>query len=240
LNSNTKTLVDRLTTANDAYRAGQPIISDTEYDLLTDQLRGIDPANPFLSSIEAEPVFSESRVKHSTPMLSTQKAYTVDDVERWIAKSVSAAEAAGLDTSCLEIRITPKLDGMAARLSNKRLLSRGNGLWGSDLTPSVQKGVRMLHGEAEDEITGEIVLSKSYFDAHLAGQYKHPRNVVVGAVAAETVEPAIDAALQAGAVHFRPFSTLKSLTFTAHGGAKHLLSRIDDAYGERKRSGNTI
>ncbi|GAA4650671.1 NAD-dependent DNA ligase LigA [Kistimonas scapharcae] len=231
-NINTQTLVDRLTIANDAYRAGQPIISDSEYDLLSEQLRDIDPANPFLSSVEVEPVFSESRVKHSTPMLSTQKAYAVDDVERWIAKSVSAAEAAGLDTSCLEIRMTPKLDGMAARLSNKRLVSRGNGLWGSDLTPSVQKGVRMLHGDAEGEITGEIVLTKSYFEAHLAGQYKHPRNVVVGAVAAETVEPAIAAALKAGAIHFRPFSTLKSLTFAAHGGAGNLLSNIDDAYAE--------
>ena len=44
-------LVKQLQEYNTAYRAGDSIISDAEYDLLVEQLEELDPTNPFLDTV---------------------------------------------------------------------------------------------------------------------------------------------------------------------------------------------
>ena len=53
---NTAQLLDKLTKANDAYRNGNPIMSDAQFDALEDQLKAIDPNHPWFSKVGARPV----------------------------------------------------------------------------------------------------------------------------------------------------------------------------------------
>ena len=36
---------------------------------------------------------------------------------------------------------------------------------------------------------GEIVISRAYFEAHCAGDFEHPRNMVVGVINADEIKP---------------------------------------------------
>jgi NAD-dependent DNA ligase len=38
-----KELVEKIVEANKAYRVGKPIMSDSQYDILVDELRSLDP-----------------------------------------------------------------------------------------------------------------------------------------------------------------------------------------------------
>ena len=75
-------LAKKLAEANGAYRAGAPIMSDTEYDVLVEELRATNPVHPFLHEVEPEPefLFPGNKVRHRTPMLSTDKAYAASDL----------------------------------------------------------------------------------------------------------------------------------------------------------------
>ena len=42
-------LIEKITNANDAYRLGNPIISDSEYDTLIEELALLDPDNEILN-----------------------------------------------------------------------------------------------------------------------------------------------------------------------------------------------
>jgi DNA ligase (NAD+) len=61
---------------------------------------------------------------------------------------------------------------------------------------------------------GEIVVKASYFDAYLADAFEHPRNMVVGIVSSDVINPRAQQALDDGAVRFVPYSELPGLTAT--------------------------
>ena len=69
-------LVSRLEKYNSAYRQGQPLVSDAEYDGLVERLRALAPDHPFLQSVEPETFAGKKKVRHPDPMLSTEKAYS--------------------------------------------------------------------------------------------------------------------------------------------------------------------
>ena len=75
---------------NAAYRAGKPVIGDVEYDALIEELRSLDPANPWLDQVEPE-LLRGAKVKHGTSMLSTEKAYGLDKLEDWVERVEKAA-----------------------------------------------------------------------------------------------------------------------------------------------------
>ena len=75
---------------NAAYRDGKSRVDDAEYDTLVEELRSLDPTNPWLEQVEPE-TLSGSEVKHGSPMLSTEKAYTRDKLEDWIKRIEKAA-----------------------------------------------------------------------------------------------------------------------------------------------------
>ncbi|MCP4371194.1 MAG: hypothetical protein GY797_24230, partial [Deltaproteobacteria bacterium] len=51
---NIETLVKSLKRYNEAYRSGNPLVSDREYDSLVENLRKLDSDHPFLLSVEPE------------------------------------------------------------------------------------------------------------------------------------------------------------------------------------------
>ena len=217
-------LAERLETFNEAYRSGTPLISDAEYDALVEHLRAIAPHHPYLQSVEPEVFSAKRQVRHPVPMLSTEKAYVVAGLRQFVGRIQKKAVELGIDA--VAFRVTPKLDGLAGRDDGRTLASRGDGLFGYDITNAFEKGVVALGGRGE--ALGEIVVSLSYFEENLADAFEHPRNLVVGIVSSETVNETARQALADGAVRFVPYRSLPDWT----GSGADLLARIEDLYTE--------
>jgi DNA ligase (NAD+) len=219
-------LVTLLEEYNRAYRDGNPLVSDAEYDRLVEQLRALDPRHSFLQSVEPEKFSGRREVRHPAPMLSLEKAYTDQQLERFFARM--AKEAAQVGIAELRYKITPKLDGLAARDNGSTFATRGNGITGYEISDAFDKGVRAIGGRGQG--VGEIVAVKSYFDEHLADKFEHPRNMVVGVVSSDVLNPDVRQALEDGQIHFVPYNQLRSWT----GPADVLLKEIETIIRELK------
>jgi len=108
-------LADFCQAANLAYRSGDPIISDQDYDFIyLPALKQRLPKHPLFESIEPEgQSFSEEKVLLPEPMLSTDKAYSWDEIRKWIERLEKSATDIGLAYVDIQIKATPKLDGFA-------------------------------------------------------------------------------------------------------------------------------
>ena len=193
---------------NRAYRQGAPLVSDSEYDDLVEKLRALAPQHPYLQAVEPEQFPARQQVRHPTPMLSIEKAYTREQLQRFVDRVEKAAAALGIDK--VTFRLTPKLDGLAGRDDGDRFVSRGNGQVGYEISSAFAKGVRPIGGRGRG--VGEIVAVKSYFDANMAGSFEHPRNMVVGIVSSDTLNDKAQVALNDGMVHFVPYSRINAVT----------------------------
>lgn len=199
-------LVDLLNAYNKAYRQGSPIVSDAEYDTLVERLRELAPEHPFLQAVEPEQFSGRREVRHPTPMLSIEKAYTTEQLERFVARVQKEAEALGLDS--VTFRLTPKLDGLAGRDDGSVFTTRGNGEVGYEISSALAKGVVPIGGRGQG--VGEIVVVKSYFDERMADFFEHPRNMVVGIISSDTLNENATTALNDGMVHFVPYRQARS------------------------------
>ncbi|HAS89133.1 MAG TPA: hypothetical protein DCS48_07485, partial [Desulfovibrio sp.] len=221
-------LLEDLTAANEAYRAGKATMPDHQYDAMLDELARTDPGNKFLHTVEPEKS-DRQKVKHVAPMLSTEKAYTVAEIENFHGRVEQAIQELGLDSDHVHFAITHKLDGMAAHWDGEKLLSRGDGEYGFDITDALDKGLFILgstndadlYEPMDDEAVaiklpsaigpGEIVVAKRYFEEHLADKYTHPRNFITGAILSDTLTPEAEKAFADKAVVFYPFASLYTM-----------------------------
>ncbi|MFX0090360.1 MAG: NAD-dependent DNA ligase LigA [Candidatus Hodarchaeota archaeon] len=164
----------------------KPEISDEEYDLLKEELKKLDPTNPVLFEIAPIDLSNVgSKVKHSIPMLSLDKAYSVVEVMKWAAKVRSGAV------------VSPKLDGLAVNLKygEKGLLlqcsTRGNGRIGEDITAAamVIKDIpkRLPADDCPLNIRGEIYMRRSVFNK-FAEEAASPRNLAAGTVKQKNID----------------------------------------------------
>ena len=97
-----KKLVAQLTEYNEAYRAGNAIITDSSYDNLKAQLVDLDPNHPFLLEVEPTPVKSGAEVRHKIPMLSLAKAFIGDGkLEKYVERVNKAAKELNVTTKFL-------------------------------------------------------------------------------------------------------------------------------------------
>ncbi|MEN8245235.1 MAG: BRCT domain-containing protein [Thermodesulfobacteriota bacterium] len=212
-------LVEKLEACNEAYRSGDPLVSDHAYDDMVERLRQLAPDHPFLARVEPETFDNRQEIRHPVPMLSTEKAYTTEDIERFISRVKKAAEKIGdID---IVFRITPKLDGLAGRDDGQVFVSRGNGETGYEISSAFAKGVVPVGGRGHG--LGEIVVRQSYFQEKLAGAFEHPRNMVVGIISSDVVNETARRALQEKVVHFVPYSELSFW----EGSAAELLDNIE-------------
>jgi DNA ligase (NAD+) len=209
---NVSEIVRRLEIANVEYRNGTPILTDEQYDQLKQSLIDIDPNHPFLHKVEEEH-FSKPTVKHPFPMLSTDKAYSIDELKKFFNRIEK-------QYSYIFYKTTPKLDGLAARYYNGKLCTRGDGEVGFDITDAFDKGLRIVNDEELDNDThylGEIVMNQKYFDNYLSHHFTHPRNVVVGGVKSDDLSELQRQAFEDGAVMFVPYSKLPCSINTSVG-----------------------
>ena len=201
-------LVDLLETYNAAYRDGAPLVADDEYDRLVERLREMDPQHPFLQAVEPEQFTGRQQVRHPVPMLSIEKAYNREQLERFVSRVQKEAEALGIES--VTFRLTPKLDGLAGRDDGAVFATRGNGLVGYEISSALDKGVVPVGGRGRG--TGEIVVVKSYFDDQMSDFFEHPRNMVVGIVSSDVLNENARQALAAGMVRFVPYAQMEGLT----------------------------
>lgn len=213
-------LAEQLERYNQAYRSGEPLISDAEYDRLVEKLTSLDPGHPLLDRVEPEVFASRREIRHPVPMLSIEKAYDNDQLERFLKRV--GKEAALIGVPDIQYRVTVKLDGLAGRDDGDTFATRGNGQVGYEISSAFDKGVIPVGGRGLG--LGEIVIVKSYFDEQLADKFEHPRNMVVGIISSDTLNENAKAALKDRVVRFVPYAMLSAWT----GSGEELLQNKDE------------
>jgi DNA ligase (NAD+) len=206
-------LLGFLQIANLLYRAGEPLITDVLYDqVFLSALKTRNPAHPFLSTVEPEPAFSGKTIKLPVKMLSTEKAYNLESIEKWVARIEKAAAEIDIDSGSLIYRMTPKLDGYAAYDDGSHLYTRGDGHKGTDITRVFERGL-VVGGNAErGQGAGEIVISQIYFREKLAAHFENARNFQASIIKEKELEEHALTAIKAQAAVFFPFSQLPDWT----------------------------
>ncbi len=194
------------------YYAGEPEISDPEFDALWNELLGLEADHPELKSADTpterisdgvSALFTA--VRHEHPMLSLEKAHSDEEIRAFLARFPGQAVDAAI-----------KFDGLSgsARYEHGRLVAfatRGDGEIGEDVTGNA-RGMKNLPDRLAEpvscEVRGEVVMLHSdfnaYNDAHPDKPLANPRNAAAGTLRAK------DRAKVAGRpLTFMPFDLLE-------------------------------
>jgi DNA ligase (NAD+) len=194
----------------------KPAISDQEFDLLMNELKALETKHPALLTpdsptqrVGGKPREGFLKSPHSSPMLSLDNTYNVDDLRNWERRVHELSGRTDIDYVC-EL----KLDGMSLALhyENGALvqgLTRGDGTTGEDVTPNVRtvrsiplsipkETLKKAKMPADFEVRGELLMPKASFrkmnqereDKGLA-TFANPRNATAGTV--RQLEPSITA-----------------------------------------------
>ncbi|GAA2091045.1 NAD-dependent DNA ligase LigA [Kitasatospora saccharophila] len=182
------------------YADGTTTLGDDEYDALARAIAAYEQAHPEQVS-EQSPTgkvaggAAVGDVPHSVPMLSLDNVFSGEELADWAAsleRRLGRAPAGW----CVE----PKLDGLAvaARYEGgvlRRVLTRGNGLAGEDITHTAGDvlGLPTVLTEPLDvELRGEVLLTHAQFEranevrtAHGAVPFANPRNGAAGTLRAK-------------------------------------------------------
>jgi DNA ligase (NAD+) len=164
------------------WEIGEPEISDEDYDALLRKLESINPAHPLLQKVLAPSVASTGKIHHSKPMLSLDKAYSLEEILEWAKKYARSDKEIFL--------VQPKYDGISANFANRVLATRGDGIDGeniSDKLPLIELETKGHKGKIDRPVRGEIVIRDDDFKtlySHIKRKdgktYKNSRNAVAG------------------------------------------------------------
>ena len=179
--TNIESLVNELTEYNKAYRTGNTLISDIEYDSLLEQLRELDENNPFFDKIGIEIVDEGRKRKLPIQMASMDKIKKVDELLKWCkSKNFSIKE---------KVVLTPKYDGLSFCVdeTNNQGTTRGDGEIGQSADQHYELIGNHLNIDNFKITYGEIMMSKDKFNSEYAipNKYKeegfaNARNLVSG------------------------------------------------------------
>jgi DNA ligase (NAD+) len=183
------------------YVLDNPTTSDTEYDRLLQELRGLEeeypelltPASP-TQRVGGEPADGFTQVQHSAPMLSLGNAFNREDLENWLRRTKNLVGDVEFDLVC-EL----KIDGLAVNLNYENSVfiqgaTRGDGTVGEDVTQNLRTiktiPLSLLEGAPERlEVRGEVYLPIPEFrrmneELEAKGEqlYANPRNTGAGSL----------------------------------------------------------
>jgi len=224
-NISEEVLVEFLTAANVLYRNGEPICSDSVYDFtFLAELKKRNPDHNFLLDVEPEALVSSKTVTLPVRMLSTDKAYDYKSIANWAKRIEKAAKECGTSFDDLVFRGSPKLDGYAAYDDGTTLYTRGDGRKGTDISRAFSRGLHVAGSGERGLGAGEIVVAKSYFEAHLAAFFENSRNFQASLIKEKELEEPAAKAMAEGAAIFYPFSELPHW----QGGWQELSSDFED------------
>ena len=176
--------------ANQAYRRGEPILTDAEYDTAYRELQALEQAHPELipgsptQRVGAPVAGSLPKVRHRTPMLSLDAAYTMKEYQAWYRR---LAETLGNPPS-IPLVGEVKLDGVAVSLVYRHgvlhtAATRGDGTQGLDIThharamASIPQSLPFARYCSPEwlEVRGEVVVDNEAFQLEANRAYDHPR-----------------------------------------------------------------
>lgn len=169
--------------AKAAYYAGDPIMSDAQFDGLEDEIRNADPDNAVLKIVGAplpNPKGKSQRAKHLIPMGSQEKVNTFGELAKW--QSLRANDPGA------RFHVSYKADGGSVALyySKGRLVqavSRGDGAEGENITHQTPflKGTPLTLDEPLDVgVRCEAVVTLADWGAADPAKETNPRNVATG------------------------------------------------------------
>jgi len=156
----------------------EPVISDSKFDQLFDELLSIERQNPDLiipespsQRVGAAPLSQFDKVLHLKPMLSLEKSTTETELSDWIERCVARLGVEGKMSFVCE----PKIDGVAVSLMYRdgvleRAATRGDGETGENITNNIRtlKSVPLSINREECppllEVRGEVYMEKSKFE----------------------------------------------------------------------------
>ena len=176
-------LVELIKHHNECYWSNGTLeISDERYDELIRALEKINPNHSLVIAVNAPEVAGEGKIVHTKPMLSLNKAYSLEDVAEWALKNKRSDDELYL--------IQPKYDGISANYSDNILSTRGNGEIGENISaklPLIELETTGYTGVVDRAVRGEILIRNDDFKniySHIVkkngGTYKNSRNAVGG------------------------------------------------------------
>ena len=163
--------------AKESYYAGEPIMSDDEFDSIEQQLLTAGSTAPHIVGANDR----KAKYSHPSAMLSLAKYQATLSGIPPTESAVAWMKSAG-DTT---YTASPKFDGNAANVIYQngkllQILSRGVGNKGRDITDKVRHRVpETIHLDGTVEIRGEVLLSMDVFNKKYSS-FKNPRNLVAG------------------------------------------------------------
>jgi len=191
-----------------------PEISDAEFDQLMNQLKKLEAEHPALITpdsptqrVGGKPREGVVKAAHSSPMLSLDNTYNVDDLRNWERRVHELSGRKDVDYVC-EL----KLDGMSLALlyENGRLvrgITRGDGTVGEDVTLNVRtvrsiplsipkEKLKAAGIPADFEVRGEMLMPIAAFrkmnqqrEEKGLSLFANPRNATAGTV--RQLEPSV-------------------------------------------------
>lgn len=187
------------------HQLATPEISDAAYDALVTRNREIEARFPDLRRLDSPslrigsaPAAGFRKVKHRTPMLSLDNAFTPEDITDFLNRIRRFLQLPA-DQS-LEMVAEPKIDGLSASLhyQDGRFMlgaTRGDGSEGEDITANLRtvKGIPLiLQGDDVPqslEVRGEIYMRRNDFlalnetrAAEGEAEFANPRNAAAGSI----------------------------------------------------------
>ena len=189
-----KEKVKKLLKLNKAYfEKDSPIVSDSQFDILKQELIELANKNPFLKKIQnldnligSKPSTKFEKVRHSKPMLSLGNAFHIKDIIDFKKKINNFLNT----KSEIELSSEPKIDGISAslRYENGKFiygLSRGDGIFGENITENLMtiKEIprNLVNSPKIIEIRGEVYIGKKDF-VKLKDKFANPRNAAGGSL----------------------------------------------------------
>lgn len=198
------------------YVLDDPSIPDADYDELFSLLKEIEQQHPELVTLDSptqrvggQPAKSFSAVKHRSPMLSLDNAFSNDELVKFDQR---IKQVLGNDSIEIEYSCEPKFDGIAVSLLYEkgllvRAATRGDGSTGEDITSNIRTIPSIplvLTGDDLPpilEVRGEVYMPKASFlklnlDAAEKGEkeFANPRNAAAGSL--RQLDPKITAKRQ--------------------------------------------
>src|ERR1700704_2815118 len=198
------------------YVLDQPEISDAEFDKLMQQLQQLEAEHPELITpdsptqrVGGKPREGFVKVRHSSPMLSLDNAYTDEELRDWERRVHELSGRSDVEYMC-EL----KLDGMSLALRYhggqlERGITRGDGNTGEDVTANVRtvrsiplsipkEKLKKAGIPQNFEVRGEMLMPLAAFkrmnderEKQGLSLFANPRNATAGTV--RQLEPSITA-----------------------------------------------
>ncbi len=179
------------------YDISKPIVSDSEYDKLKNNILLLEKKYDFLQSnnspsriVGHKPSKNFKKDLHRVPMLSLANAFTEKDLLNFEKKILNFLSEN--DKFVLTYSAEPKIDGISASLTYKngnfeRGLSRGDGREGEDITANLEtikdipKKILNRDFPKDIDIRGEVFIKNSDFE-NLKEKFANPRNAASGSL----------------------------------------------------------